>query len=240
MQIIAELATNHGGDVGLAEEMVCLAAEAGADYVKTQAYTLARLNQNDAQAEWLRQSHLDAKAHQRLMRAAERAGAKYLVTPFDADALKMLKGLGQSTFKIASSEAGRTWWRQEGLFYVSWPWGAQGDTTNWAREWGEMGWAVLEHLTAIPLYPTPLECVMRATPLGGWSDHCLGLSACEYAIANGAKVLEVHFKIEGKGRNCVFDKSADDIRRLRAFADDCATITSGVATRFRNRWKGAA
>jgi sialic acid synthase SpsE len=207
VQLIAELSTNHGGDVGLAEAMLVQAAEAGADYVKTQAYSLARLNPNDPQAAWLEQSHLDEQAHARLMKAAAQAGVQYLSTPFDADA----------------------WMPNEGEhWFVSQPWGCE--------RVRDINGRIKYNLTAIPLYPTPLECVSRAVLLDGYSDHCIGLSACEYAIARGAQAIEVHFKIQGKGRNCVWDKSAEDIKRLRDFANDVQTMTSGVATTFRNRW----
>jgi N,N'-diacetyllegionaminate synthase len=230
VQLIAELSTNHGGDVGLAEAMLVQAAEAGADYVKTQAYSLARLNPNDPQAACLEQSHLDEQAHARLMKAAAQAGVQYLSTPFDADALKMLRGLKLTRFKIASSEARGGWWMpNEGEhWFVSQPWGCE--------RVRDINGRIKYNLTAIPLYPTPLECVSRAVLLDGYSDHCIGLSACEYAIARGAQAIEVHFKIQGKGRNCVWDKSAEDIKRLRDFANDVQTMTSGVATTFRNRW----
>jgi N,N'-diacetyllegionaminate synthase len=229
--LIAELSTNHGGDVDVAEAMLHAAAEAGADYVKTQAYSLSALNRSDPQAEWLVRSHLTDRDHERLMRVAEQAGTRYLSTPFDAEALKMLRGSGLREFKIASSESGKDWYdMRPGEHWIrSWPWGAV--------PMAGAGCGEVKHtfLTAIPLYPTPLEAVGRAAMLDGWSDHCVGLSACEYAIAHGAKVLEVHFT-NGQGRVCAWDKTPDDLKRLRAFADDCATITSGVATKFRTRW----
>lgn len=236
VEIIAELSTNHGGDVGLAEALLHAAAKAGATTVKTQAYSLERLNPRDPQADWLRQSYLPLEAHQRLMAAAKEAGVAYLVTPFDKDALAMLRGLGLTRFKVASSESGRDWWRPDlrtaplthEQWYVSYPWGVVTPHMNPIPT---------ARLTAIPLYPTPLEAVGRAAFLGGWSDHGDGLSACYRALALGATVLEVHFKIDGKGRNCPWDKSADDLRRLRAFADDCLTMQTGVATKFRERWR---
>jgi N,N'-diacetyllegionaminate synthase len=110
-EIIAELSTNHGGDVALASDMILAAAAAGADTVKIQTYSLDRLNPKDPQADWLRQAHLDRAAHETLIQVAKDAGVQFLSTPFDADSLAMLRELGLKRFKIASSEARAGWWK---------------------------------------------------------------------------------------------------------------------------------
>lgn len=239
--IICELSTNHGGDVALAEDMIRAAADSGATYAKTQAYSLAKLNPRDPQKDWLTQAHLDQKAHERLLAVCQQVGIQYLSTPFDADSLRMLRELGLKTFKIASSESGNDWWqpRSGEQWLISWPWGVMPD------EWRVMmrGGLVSSHkrinLAAIPLYPTPLSCVGRAILLDGWSDHTEGLSACQWALANGATVIEAHLKLEGRGRNCAWDKSPEMFRELRDFADKIETIRTGISTQFRERWRRA-
>jgi sialic acid synthase SpsE len=230
--LIAELSTNHGGDVDLACDMVRQAAEAGADYAKIQSYDLAKLHPADPQRAWLTQAHLDEAAHRRIFQACKDAGIKPLSTPFDAGSLAMLRGLGLTTFKIASSESKNDWWvpLDGEAWFVSFPWGK-------AHALGSRNSRVVCHLAAIPLYPTPLEAVGRTESIEGWSDHVVGLAACQWAIANGAKVIEIHMHdTERRGRVCAWDKSPDQIRQLRQFADDCLTMTSGVATTFRRRW----
>jgi N,N'-diacetyllegionaminate synthase len=233
-ELIAELATSHGGDVGLACEMIHAAAEAGADTIKVQSFSVARLNPRDPQAEWLREAHLDLKAHQVLMGAAQDAKVGFLSTPFDPEALQMLRDLGLTPSKRASSESGNDWWKplHGERWIVSYPWGEYRVTRPGAYEWQTK-------LTAISLYPTPLEAVGRAPLLDGYSDHCEGLSACYRALALGASVLEVHMTLPGKSREMPFDKTPDQIRQLRAFAEDCATMSTGVAERFRTRWSGS-
>jgi hypothetical protein len=139
----------------------------------------------------------------------------------------MLRELRLRTFKIASSESGNLWWQPAAgeAWFVSYAWG-RGD---WIRE-------VVTRLTAIPLYPTPLEAVDRAPLLDGWSDHVEGIDACLWALSRDVQAIEVHFTI-GKGRVCSWDKTPDQVRELRRFADSCETIRTGVATRFRERWK---
>lgn len=232
-EIIAECATSHGGDVKLAVEMVAQAAQAGADTVKFQTYSLDRLNPRDPQADWLRQAHLSKAAHETLMKACEAAGVQFLSTPFDADSLQMLRELGLTRFKVASSESGNDWWRSQignDDWLVSLPWGNGGCVSL-----PDKSKARIAFLTAIPLYPTPLECLSRVTIGHGYSDHCDGTAACLYALARGAKVLEVHFTIPG-ARQKPWDKSAAQVRELRDFAEQVATMQSGVSQVFRDRW----
>jgi N,N'-diacetyllegionaminate synthase len=230
MELIAELATSHGGDVDLACDMVAAAADAGAHTVKIQSYTLARLNPKDPQAEWLTQSYLDEAAHVRLIEACAKHKVEFLSTPFDRESFAMLKKLGLWRFKVAST--GKPFSEESGLDYVkSWPWGARQEwqgpiTKNW-----------IMHLTAIPLYPTPLEAVSAAPLLDGWSDHTIGTAACKHMISKGARIIEAHFCLPGRSRQMSWDKSPSEFREIRDWADAVETMTTGVSQTFRDRWK---
>lgn len=229
--LIAECATGHGGDLSIAEDMIAAAADSGADYVKFQTYSLAKLNPRDPQRGWLTQAHLDRAAHERLMAHCQTRGTQFLSTPFDADSLQMLRDLGLTTFKIASSESGNDWWSMLAgeCWFVSYPWGIV--TPDYCER------PAHHALTAIPMYPTPLECVGRATLLDGWSDHCASLDACLWAIAQGVQVIEAHLTLgDGRGRRMPWDKTPENIKQIRDFADKIATIRTGVSTQFRERW----
>lgn len=231
-QLIAELATAHGGDLDIAADLIRAAADSGSDYAKVQTYQLARLHPADPQYAWLTRAYLDQRAHERLLTVCQQVGIQFLSTPMDAESLQWLRDLGLTTFKIASSESGNGWYevRKDEHWFVSWPWGRLASALK------QQQYSNLTHLTAIPLYPTPLECVMLAPLLDGWSDHCEGIAACQCAVAHGARVVECHLCLPGKSRVTAFDKTPDHLRMLRRFADDVATMTSGVATRFRERW----
>jgi N,N'-diacetyllegionaminate synthase len=230
--LIAELSTNHGGDVDLAIDMVKAAADAGADYAKLQSYSLSKLNPADPQKDWLTQAHLDEAAHERIFQACRDVGVKPLSTPFDSDSLAMLRRLGLREFKIASSESSNNWWgpREGEQWFVSYPWGMR-DAVDYP-----FTCPPIRSLTAIPLYPTPLEAVSRATLLDGWSDHVAGVKACTWAIAQGVQVLEAHLMLPGRGRNTIWDKTPEQFRLLRDFADACETMRTGVSVVYRNRW----
>ena len=241
--IVAELATAHGGSVDLAADMIRAAADAGADLAKLQTYDLARLNPADPQCAWLVQSHLDKAAHEQLIRVGQDCRIDVFSTPFDAGSLQMLRELGLTRFKIASSESGHDWFdpRIGEDWIVSWPWGVKPEawtSTSLTRTHARSTvtkYLTATHLTAIPLYPTPLETVGRAPLLDGWSDHGEGLAACQWALAQGVSMLEVHLTIPG-ARCKPWDKSPAQIAELRRFADAVETMRSGVSRVYRERW----
>ena len=225
-RLCAELGTAHHGDVQVALQMIAAAAEACCDAVKIQHY--GAVNPRDPQAQWLDQSRLHVDAIASLCKYAKANGLEFWATPFDAVSLRDLRALGVDRLKIASSEAHAAWWGEydNAPLVISWPWGEQ------AGVWP----ASAVHLTAIPLYPTPLECVTRAMSLDGWSDHVVGLSACYKAISLGATWIEAHLRVPGLTREWDWEKTPADFRALRQFADDVETMRTGVGQVFRDRW----
>lgn len=229
IELIAELATNHGGDVALAKKMIDYAVAGGAHTVKTQAYRPESVNPSDPQAQWLRESALSVEAHHELQAHAKAQGADYFVSVFDSESIHDLKYV-TTRFKVASTEAHSSWWTwakgAAGLsFVVSYPWEAP-----------RLELANHTHLVTVPVYPTPVEVLPRVRWGTGWSDHCVGISACVYAAAHGATTIEVHVSIPGEGRNCVWDKTQEDLKRIREWMEECQVMRTGVSKTFRQRW----
>ncbi|MBP8784701.1 MAG: N-acetylneuraminate synthase [Synergistaceae bacterium] len=117
--IIAEIGVNHNGSVEMAEEMISLAAAAGADVVKFQTfkpelvisqyaqkaeYQRASTGAAESQLEMVRKYELDFAAHQRLFQKCKEEGVVFLSTPFDIPSVELLLSLGVSQFKIPSGE----------------------------------------------------------------------------------------------------------------------------------------
>jgi N,N'-diacetyllegionaminate synthase len=117
--IIAEAGVNHNGDINLAKEMVEVAAECGADFIKfqtfkadelvTQKASKAKYQQSDksdseSQYEMLKKLELTSSVHQDLFEHCKWSGIQFLSTAFDIPSADMLKELGQNVFKIASGE----------------------------------------------------------------------------------------------------------------------------------------
>ncbi len=229
IELIAEMATSHGGDLELAEDMIMEAAAAGAHTVKFQSYTVESLNPHDSQADWLRKSVLTEDAHKRLIEVCRRLKVQFLSTAFDRQSLLMLLKLNQGRIKVASTQ--RVWNVSDAalvMFIKSWPWGMRRNPPN-ARP-------VLAELTAIPLYPTPLEAVWMAPLLDGWSDHTIGTAACKHMISKGASIIEAHFCLPGKSRQMPWDKTPEQFREIRDWAETVETLTTGISQQFRERW----
>ena len=162
-EIIAELATAHGGDLALAEEMIRVAADCGVDWVKTQAFQVKHLRKGDPQAAWFAQSELSVEAHARLASVARSVGVKYLTTVFtmsDCVRLSNVKGIGG--WKIGSGEGGGGLADEVMVHsckrpvFVSLPWG-RGESPETAKA-----------LSTVPLYPMPPECYRVLQSVTGW------------------------------------------------------------------------
>jgi N,N'-diacetyllegionaminate synthase len=119
--IIAEAGVNHNGDHVLAERMIEIAAEAGADYIKFQTFRTENLvskvapladyqrtnmgaEANQSQFDLLKKLELDLDAHKRLLKQCEERGIGFLSAAFDLDSIDLLDGLGLKILKIPSGE----------------------------------------------------------------------------------------------------------------------------------------
>lgn len=119
--IIAEAGVNHNGDIEKALELVRVAADSGADYVKFQTFYADKLVTRDArkaayqqvnmgeksgstQYEMLKALELSREQHNTLIEEAKRCDIKFLSTAFDLDSLEYLKSLALGLYKIPSGE----------------------------------------------------------------------------------------------------------------------------------------
>jgi N-acetylneuraminate synthase len=118
-QIIAEAGVNHNGDLGIASELIKVAAGAGADYVKFQtfnskklttvrapkaSYQVRDIQDQENQLEMLSSLELSQEDHFELKRISEDCGIKFLSTAFDLESLDFLISLGVEYIKIPSGE----------------------------------------------------------------------------------------------------------------------------------------
>ena len=249
--LIAELATNHAGDMALAKAMIQAAAAAGADIVKTQGYQIEHLSHADPQYDWFRQAALSDDDHRMLATYAEAQGVRYLSTGYTVSDIVRLHWLGQRMIKIGSGEGlalleDTLAWDFTDI-YLSLAWGGvdrhvQQALFDYRDRYGmsvEETHALASRvhpLATVPLYPAPIETYARvlASHGEGYSDHHVGLDVAKLAIAQGAPVLEKHFQIDGRGRNQAWNMNADGLAELRRWATVCAIAIDGTA--FGGRW----
>ncbi|EKE80841.1 sialic acid synthase [Idiomarina xiamenensis 10-D-4] len=117
--IIAEAGVNHNGDLHLAEQLIDVAAAAGADAVKFQtfnaeklaaeqaqqaAYQRQNMQQQVSQRDMLKALELPLAWHQPLQQRAQRLGIDFLSTAFDSDSLQHLLALSITRIKVPSGE----------------------------------------------------------------------------------------------------------------------------------------
>lgn len=117
--IIAEAGVNHNGDLGMARQLVDVAAEAGADLVKFQTFSADRFvtmraqraeyqsrntEMAETQRDMLRRLELTSAMHETLIEHCASRGIGFFSTGFDRESVDQLVRLGLSRFKIPSGE----------------------------------------------------------------------------------------------------------------------------------------
>jgi N,N'-diacetyllegionaminate synthase len=117
--IIAEVGVNHNGDLGLAKQLIDVAAEAGVDLVKFQTFNASRqvtrtakkadyqtraTDGNESQYEMLRRLELTEEMHRELIAHCAARNIGFFSTGFDIESINLLLSLGHDHFKIPSGE----------------------------------------------------------------------------------------------------------------------------------------
>lgn len=117
--IIAEAGVNHNGNLERAREMVQVARECGADYVKFQTavpelvistfapkaeYQKETTGAEQSQLEMCKAIHLPLCDYDNLAALCREEGIGFMSTPFDLVSIDCLKSLGMDYWKIPSGE----------------------------------------------------------------------------------------------------------------------------------------
>ena len=118
--IIAEAGVNHNGDFYKAMELIKIAADAGADYVKFQTFKADQLvskaalkadyqkssfeKGEETQFEMLKKLEIPDDWHQKLKDYSQSLGIKFLSTGFDIASVNFLDEFGIEFFKVPSGE----------------------------------------------------------------------------------------------------------------------------------------
>lgn len=117
--VIAEAGVNHNGNLALAEKMIDVAAECGADYVKFQTavpelvistfapkaeYQKETTDAEQSQLEMCKAIHLPLGDYAHLAELCHERGIGFMSTPFDLVSIDCLRPLGMDYWKIPSGE----------------------------------------------------------------------------------------------------------------------------------------
>jgi sialic acid synthase SpsE len=223
--VIAEAGVNHNCDLELGRRLVDEAAAAGADAIKFQNYIASKIatriaprywedKDDPAGSQWDTFDKLDKlndADFAALLEHARSSGIVPFSTPFDDEAVDVLASLKVPAFKIASADltcqplleraarVGLPMILSTGTSTL----GEIEDALNVCSQAGNEQVAIL-HCTL--KYPCPPEAVnlrmmqhmMRAFPgiPVGLSDHSLGISVPQAAVALGACIVEKHYTVD--------------------------------------------
>lgn len=212
--VIAEIGNNHEGSYALAEELIGLAAQAGAGAVKFQTIVPERLvsPRDTERIHQLRRFQLSYAQFEKLAGVARQNNVLFLSTPFDIDSARFLTPLVPA-FKIASgdnnflplidvvAQTGKPIILSTGLLGLD-----EVEATKariqgtWARASTQPELAVLHCVVNYPTAPADahLSAIrdLRALDVTvGYSDHTLGIEAAVLSVALGARIIEKHFTI---------------------------------------------
>jgi sialic acid synthase SpsE len=255
--VVAEAGANHNRDLGLARELIDVAADAGADAVKFQIYSGKRLySSKTPRFDYLQ--HLGDKSTQQILEDAEtprtwipllaehaRArGITFFAAPFDFDAVDELDAVGVPVFKIANyemidvhlirrvAEKGRPIILSVGMA----TYGEVEDALDAAVAGGATEVALLR---CAARYPAPASIMnlrsmatMRAAfgvPVG-LSDHTEGLAVPLGAVGLGMELLEKHITLDRgmEGPDHAFAIEPGELRALvRGVRDVEAAMGNG-------------
>ena len=226
--VIAEVGVNHNGRLEEALALVDLAARAGVQAVKFQAFRAERLARPDApladyqagnlggdavgQFEMLRGLEIDLLSLAACARQARRRGLAFGVTPFDPASLREILALQPDFIKIGSGDADNFL-----LLEAARDCGRPVIVSTGMCEMADVerlaGWFAgaeerLALLHCVSAYPAPPEaCNLLALaslhrlglPLG-FSDHTVDSRAACLALALGAEILERHITLDRAAR----------------------------------------
>ena len=213
--VVAEIGNNHEGSYTLAEEMIGLATEAGADAVKFQTFRtefyLSRYDRN--RFNLLKSFELSQVEFEKLSQVAKKLGRLFISTPFDIESTKFLDGIVDA-IKISSgdnnfyplietaAQTGQPLIISTGLadmdqVFLS----IEKIEKIWDKIQCEKNLAVLHCVTAYPVEPKfanlrAIQTLKNKLDITvGYSDHTLGIDAAISSVGLGARIIEKHFTI---------------------------------------------
>lgn len=243
--IIAEIGNNHEGSLSLAEELIGLAAKAGATAVKFQTIVPEKLVSSSEQKRLtqLKKYQLSYKEFEKLQKVAKKEKIIFLSTPFDIESARFLEHLVPA-YKIASGDndffplieviarTGKPVLLSGGLADIT----QLTRTRDFIKKiWdeseikGEL--AVLHCVSSYPAPPEELNLLAirvlqdKLSSTIGYSDHTLGIDAAMLAVGLGARIIEKHFTINKDHSDFRDHKISADPREFASMVKKIKEVT---------------
>lgn len=246
-KIIAEVGSNHNGNLALAKEMIEVAAECGADFVKFQSWQAKNLKRNHPDYSRHKKTELSNEDHYELLAECRKNKIRFLTTCYDIGRIDFLIKLGLRIIKVASPDAASYRMLEilkekfEHLIIST------GMTYDYEiRKTAKiMEGANYTFMHCVSIYPTPLDKTSLArmdwlrqfTPSVGFSDHTDSITASKIAICKGADFIEKHFIMNKRMRTK--DKAVSiipkQLKDLVDYAKQVAVINGVMHPKFSRK-----
>lgn len=239
IKIIADLSSNHMGDIGLAKQMIQRAAAAGVDVVKVQSWQADKLSKcfkGDYTSTYDRhkKAQLTDENHFELIDWCKKNNVEFLTTCFDLERIEFLASLGLKTIKVASSDCASTTLLKKLMDHFDTILISTGMTHP---EEIQKTIRLLEGhdyimLHCMSIYPTPLDrCNLnrinwlkkQGVKRVGFSDHSLGIEAAMAAMTMGIEIIEKHLTPDRTlpGKDQQMSTTPDEFVKICQWRDLC-------------------
>jgi N,N'-diacetyllegionaminate synthase len=233
--VIAEVGENHCGDWQKARDLIRVAADVGADYVKFQLYDANATAKDDPEREWFHRVQMSDVIWRELAAYARGLGVEPLCTPWGVEKARAVHAVTPKAVKIASFHITD----EPVLRFVNGSFERVFLSTGMA-DLREVERAVslldkvkdlflLHCVSEYPLLPERANLRVMETLRArfgsrvkiGYSDHVVGIEAAVASAAMGADVVEKHITMDKRleGTDHVFSADPPDlaemVRRIR-------------------------
>ena len=206
--IIAEAGSNHDGKKEQVKKLIDIAADAGVDAVKFQAFKADKLFNSEEIVKKLEKIEFKDDWYEEIFEYAHNKGIILLFSVFDEKTVDILSNYDMSAYKIASYEflhfplLNKIIKKNKPIILST---GMANlleveKVINWINSRGN-NQIILMH--CVSQYPTQIDDVnlksitalKRYNMPVGFSDHTLGIYASIAAVAMGSDIIEKHFTI---------------------------------------------
>ena len=224
--IIAEVGSNHNGDMNLCRQLIDAAADAGAHAVKFQSWTDKSLIAEEEYArnteysdkkkhfgslrEMVTAYQLTTEQHHEAHAHCQERGVAFCSSPFSVEEVDLLEKLDVPFFKIASMDIVylpllKYVARKQRPVVISTGMATLGEIEQAVETIRAEGNEQIVLLHCVSIYPPEYETIHLRNIATlqesfdvpvGFSDHTLGTAIPLAAIALGAAVIEKHFTLD--------------------------------------------
>lgn len=217
--IIAEVGTNHGGNMGIAKHLIHQAKVCKADIVKFQLYDTDDIVPKNHSAYYdLNDAQLSRYQWEELVNECERDRIEFMASVFDVERVSWCESVNMKRYKIAS----RSIYNQpliDAVLKTGKPMIVSLGKMD-ARGKPDLP---AEYLYCVAKYPCPLSDLHLEKvdfTKYGFSDHTIGIEAAICAIARGARIVEKHFTLDKttEGHDHVCSMEPDELHALVEFS----------------------